>query len=49
MEPDLKVRDREKVEVKVVVAAAEAVVLVRGLVETVFALHVALNWVTNWV
>jgi hypothetical protein len=42
MEPDRVVRDRGPAEV-VVAAAAEAAVLVRDQVETVFALHVALN------
>jgi hypothetical protein len=42
------VRDRGPVEVKVAaVVVAEAVVLVRDLVETVFVLHVDLKWLTN--
>jgi hypothetical protein len=49
MEPGRVVRDRGPVEVKAAATVAEAVVLVRDLVETVFALHVALNWLTNWV
>jgi hypothetical protein len=48
MEPDPKVRDGEPAEVEEVAAVvAEAVVLVRRLAEIVFALYVALNWLTN--